>query len=88
MAREEQTYPTITVKLFASSREIIGKDKITLKLSEKMTALDLRRMILEQYPQVVGKIQFVIAINRKIADDAATVDQMDEVAILPPVSGG
>jgi molybdopterin converting factor subunit 1 len=88
MAREEQTYPTITVKLFASSREIIGKDKITLKLSEKMTALDLRRMILEQYPQVVRKIQFVIAINRKIADDATTVDQMDEVAILPPVSGG
>ena len=88
MAREERTYPTITVKLFASFREIIGKDKITLKLSEKMTALDLRRMILEQYPQVVSKIQFVIAINRKIADDAATVDQMDEVAILPPVSGG
>jgi molybdopterin converting factor subunit 1 len=74
--------------LFASSREIIGKDKITLKLSEKMTALDLRRMILEQYPQVLGKLQFVIAINRKIADDATTVDQMDEVAILPPVSGG
>jgi len=45
-------------------------------------------MILEQYPQVVSKIQFVIAINRKIADDATTVDQMDEVAILPPVSGG
>jgi molybdopterin converting factor subunit 1 len=88
MAREEQTYPTITVKLFASSREIIGKDKITLKLSEKTTALDLRRMILEQYPQIVRKIQFVIAINHKIADDATTVDQMDEVAILPPVSGG
>lgn len=89
MAREEeQTYPTITVKLFASSREIIGKDKITLKLSEKMTALDLRRMILEQFPQLAMKIQFVIAINRKIADDATTLDQMDEVAILPPVSGG
>lgn len=88
MAREEQTYPTITVKLFGSSREIIGKDKITLKLSEKMTALDLRRMILEQYPQVARKIQFVIAINRKIAGDATTVDPMDEVAILPPVSGG
>ena len=89
MAREEQTYPTIMVKLFASSREIIGKDKITLKLSEKMTALVIfRRMILEQYPQVAKKIQFVIAINRKIADDATMVDQMDEAAILPPVSGG
>ena len=87
MARGEQTYPTITVKLFASSKEIIGKDKITLKLSEKMTALDLRRMILEQYPQI-ARIQFVIAINRKIADDANTVEEMDEVAILPPVSGG
>jgi molybdopterin synthase sulfur carrier subunit len=53
-----------------------------------MTVRDLKRMILELYPVLITKIQLVIAVNHKIADDATTVNQLDEVAILPPVSGG
>ena len=87
MTNEQQLDPTITVKLFASSREIIGKDKIEVKLSEKMTVRDLREIILAtQSP--LSKIQFVIAVNHKVADDATTLNQMDEVAVLPAVSGG
>ncbi len=88
MTKEEQIHTTITVKLFASIREILGRDKITLNLSDKMYVRDLRKMILELSPPVLKKIQFVIAINYKIADDAAIINHMDEVAILPPVSGG
>lgn len=88
MTKEEQIHTTITVKLFASVREILGRDKITLNLSDKMYVRDLRKMILELSPLVLNKIQFVIAINYKIADDASIINHMDEVAILPPVSGG
>jgi molybdopterin converting factor subunit 1 len=87
VTNEQQLDPTITVKLFASSREIIGKDKIEVKLSGKMTVRDLREIILAtQSP--LSKIQFVIAVNHKVADDATTLNQMDEVAVLPAVSGG
>jgi molybdopterin converting factor subunit 1 len=87
VTNEQQLDPTITIKLFASSREIIGKDKIEVKLSEKMTVRDLREVILAtQSP--LSKIQFVIAVNHKVADDATAVNQMDEVAVLPAVSGG
>ena len=88
MTNEQQLDPTITVKLFASSREIIGKDKMTVKLSEKMTVRDLRKMILAIQPLPLSKIQFVIAVNHKVADDETTLNQMDEVAVLPAVSGG
>jgi molybdopterin converting factor subunit 1 len=79
----------VVVKLFASHREIVGKDKITLKSTDKMiTVRDLRRMISELFPSLPTKTQFVIAVNHKIADDSATISQVDEIAILPPVSGG
>jgi molybdopterin converting factor subunit 1 len=79
----------VVVKLFASCREIVGKDKITLKSTDKMiTARDLRRMISELFPSLPTRIQFVIAVNHKIANDSTIINQVDEVAILPPVSGG
>jgi molybdopterin converting factor subunit 1 len=88
MTNQEQLGRTISVKLFASSREIIGKDKMTVKLSEKMTVRDLRKVILAIKPLPLSKIQFVIAVNHKVADEATTLNQMDEVAVLPAVSGG
>ncbi|HET7391910.1 MAG TPA: MoaD/ThiS family protein [Nitrososphaeraceae archaeon] len=88
MTNQEQLDRAIIVKLFASSREIIGKDKMTVKLSEKMTVRDLRKMILAIQPLPLSKIQFVIAVNHKVADEATTLNQMDEVAVLPAVSGG
>jgi molybdopterin converting factor subunit 1 len=88
MTNQEQLGRTISVKLFASSREIIGKDKMTVKLSENMTVRDLRKVILAIKPLPLSKIQFVIAVNHKVADEATTLNQMDEVAVLPAVSGG
>jgi molybdopterin converting factor subunit 1 len=79
----------VVIKLFASHKDIIGKDKITLKMTEKITTVrDLKRMILEVFPSFPTKIQLVIAVNHKIAADDITINHLDEVAILPPVSGG
>lgn len=87
---QQEVNPSVVVKLFASSRELIGKDKITLRLSaDKMTTVrDLTKRILELYPSLSTKNQFVIAVNHKIADNDTAINQLDEVAILPPVSGG
>jgi molybdopterin synthase sulfur carrier subunit len=87
---QQEAKPGVVVKLFASSREHIGKDKITLKLTaDKMTTVrDLTERILELYPSLSTNNQFVIAVNHKIADYTTTINQLDEVAILPPVSGG
>jgi molybdopterin converting factor subunit 1 len=80
----------ITVKLFASSREIIGKDKIRLKLTDQMTTVgDLRKAILELYPSLhSSKVHFAIAVNHKVATDTTALNHLDEVALLPPISGG
>jgi molybdopterin converting factor subunit 1 len=78
----------VNIKLFASCRELIGKDKITLKLKNQMTVGDLRKKIPKLYPVLSGRIQFVIALNYEIANETTLISQRDEVASLPPVSGG
>ncbi|MFZ0509959.1 MAG: MoaD/ThiS family protein [Candidatus Nitrosopolaris sp.] len=87
---EEKLDLGVMVKFFASCRETIFKDTITLKLIDQMTVRDLGGMILKLYPSLASKIQFVVVAYKihKIADDATPINQMDEVAILPLVSGG
>ncbi len=54
-----------------------------------MTVGDLRRMLEQQYPSLsAARMQFSVAVNRKLADDMESIGQTDELAILPPISGG
>ena len=78
----------INVKLFASCRDLIGKDKITLKLENQITVGGLRKKILDLYPVLSRTTQFAIALNYEIVDETTYVKQKDEIAILPPVNGG
>jgi len=80
----------LMVKFFAYSRELVGKDTIKLKLKDKITTVrDLRNMIMEMYPSLSSMSKgFFVAVNHKLAHDDTIISQRDEVAVLPPVSGG
>jgi molybdopterin synthase sulfur carrier subunit len=83
---------TLKVKSFAILREIIGKERMTLKLPRKdegTTVADLRIRILELYPQISAqRIPIGIAVNAKMANDKSVINDFDEIALLPPISGG
>ena len=82
----------LKVRPFAILREIVGKGQTTLQLPRKKegtTVADLRRRILELYPEIPAqKIPFGIAVNAKIVDDESIINDFDEIALLPPISGG
>jgi sulfur-carrier protein len=83
---------TLRVKSFAILREIIGKEQITLQLPRKdegTSVADLRIRILELYPEISAhRIPFGIAVNAKMVNDKSVITDFDEIALLPPVSGG
>jgi molybdopterin converting factor subunit 1 len=88
MSKEELDLVSVKVKLFASSREIVGKEEISINLAKQTTVGELRKKIIEMHPALNNKISFVIAVNHKVADDSMVINHLDEVAVLPPVSGG
>lgn len=74
----------ITVKYFAGLREQIGKAEELFTLSEAMPIADV-------WKNVSGEIKsenVLMAINMEYVKSDAMVNEGDEVAFFPPVTGG
>lgn len=74
----------IDVRLFAGLRERAGTGRRSLELPEGATAGDVWALLdLGDEPPGLA-----VAVNRTYADRAAVLADGDEVALIPPVSGG
>jgi MoaE-MoaD fusion protein len=72
----------VSVRLFAGLRERAGSDHVAVELPDGASVADL----LAQMGLRPG--QCVVALNREYAPASATIGADDEVALIPPVSGG
>ncbi len=79
----------VTVKLFGGLREAAGAKELLVELPAGATASDLRARLAEDHPPVaeLGP-RLRIAVNQAVVAGEATLAEGDEVALLPPVSGG
>ncbi|AKG73171.1 molybdopterin converting factor subunit 1 [Salinicoccus halodurans] len=77
----------MNVLLFAGLKEKIGDSRVKLPVEEKITAGELRELIYASFPQVEGDV-FQIACNEAFVKDGHLIESGDEVALIPPVSGG
>src|ERR671923_1026502 len=72
----------VSVRLFAGLRERAGAARVEVELPDEATVADLLEAM-ELAPR-----SCVAAINREYAEPAARIAPGDEVALVPPVSGG
>jgi len=89
----DSQFINLKVKPFAILREIIGKQELILQFpckNGRPTLADLRNRILELYPKISAqRIPIGIAVNYKVVtDDKSVLNNFDEIALLPPISGG
>ncbi len=78
----------INILAFGIAKEICGGSNIRLEVSEHATAGDLKQLLAEQYPRLGGLASFLLAVNEEFAAPDTPLSARDEVAIIPPVSGG
>jgi molybdopterin synthase catalytic subunit len=74
----------ITVKLFAVLRERAGASEVTLELPEGARVRDA----IDSLASVTAGVPVVMAVNREYADADVVLSEADELALVPPVSGG
>jgi MoaE-MoaD fusion protein len=80
---------TLTVHLFARAADLAGAGAVRVELSPPATVFDLRAALAAQVPQLAALLaRSAVAVNHDFADDAHTLTASDEVAVIPPVSGG
>ena len=76
----------MTVKFFARAAEIAGCDSVQTDAAGNLK--DLRIWLTEQWPSL-HDTAFVTAVNLQIIhDENHQLNSNDEIAILPPFSGG
>lgn len=74
---------------FASVRDIIGQREIVLDLPEGTTADALLHRLMLEHPRLVGLApSLLLAVNREYVEKGRLLVEGDEVALIPPVSGG
>jgi molybdopterin synthase catalytic subunit len=79
----------VAVLLFGALREALGAKELSVELPERASVAELRALLLESQPAFAGfGARLRVAVNRRFAADAAALADGDEVAFLPPVSGG
>lgn len=74
------------ILFFAHLRDVMGKDFVCLELSGK-TIAEVKEILVETYPAL--KLDSgMAAINEEFARNEDIINAQDEIAFIPPVSGG
>ena len=82
---------TIKILFFAKSRELCGKSEITFRIQSKIICGDLLALICKEFDLEVIKGSLILALNEEYLDDSnrlLVIQEGDEVAVIPPISGG
>jgi molybdopterin synthase catalytic subunit len=79
----------VRARLFAVQRELAGTREVALELPEGATIADAWTSLVERFPVLAPGREFLrFARNGDYADAATPLTDGDEVAFIPPVSGG
>ncbi|HEV8537124.1 MAG TPA: MoaD family protein [Candidatus Limnocylindria bacterium] len=78
----------VNIRLFASYREAAGRGHFDLELPAGASVRDAIARILREHPLIAEGRQVVIARNREYVTPDAPLADGDELALIPPVSGG
>jgi molybdopterin converting factor subunit 1 len=79
----------VRVLLFAHARELAGADSVVVSLAMSATVADLRAVLAVRHPALASLLaRSALAVNHAFADNATPLSASDEIALIPPVSGG
>lgn len=82
---------TINLKIlfFANLKEIVGAPQILLEMEQGSKVKDLKKILIAQYPGIEDyQTALLVSINQNFSFDEDLLNNQDEIAFFPPVSGG
>lgn len=84
----------MTILLFGVTKDIVGSPSLSIPTSNlsgkriPKTVGELRDFLGNSYPKLKGLSSLAIAVNNTYAEDNEEINSYDEIALIPPVSGG
>jgi molybdopterin synthase sulfur carrier subunit len=78
----------LQVLAFGIAKDIFGAQTVNADLMEGAQVTDLKQQLEERYPRLKQLASYMIALNNEYANGEEALNERDEIAIIPPVSGG
>jgi len=78
----------LNILAFGIVKEIFKNSSVNIELNGAPTISNLRSVIERDYPRLKQLASYMIAVNNEYATADLIIEAKDEIAIIPPVSGG
>lgn len=79
---------TVRILAFGIAREICGSARFDLEIPGDCDTAQLKELLLKHYPAFYDLASLAIAVNGEYAPMNTALKNGDEIALIPPVSGG
>lgn len=79
---------TLQILAFGIARDILGARNVSFETPVTLTVGELKRQLLERYPAFGNLSSLLVAVNAEYEADEIILTEQDEIALIPPVSGG
>ncbi len=80
---------SVNVLFLGPAQDFAGVDSCTFEIDEPATVESVRAVVIERYPSLHAAMPSIrLAVNQRFAKDDTVVSNGDEIALIPPVSGG
>lgn len=78
------------VLLFGIAKDIVGESSFRFRDGENVpeSVYELKQRLKNNFPEFGKLTSLAVAVNSEYAEDEKGLNKGDEIAIIPPVSGG
>ena len=76
------------LKLFGIAKDIVGNNRLSVAAEHITTVGELKQWLSQQYPRLQQLRSMAVAVNSEYAEDHESLQNAQEIALIPPVSGG
>lgn len=78
----------LNILAFGISKDILGASSCTIDIDDQATVAQLKKKLLNEYKDFHKLTSLMIAVNSEYATTETLLKENDEIALIPPVSGG
>ena len=80
----------LKIKVFGILREKLKSNTLSIPINNNSISLEeLEEYLKKLYPYLyMNRINFVFAVNKAVCNENIHISSSDEIALIPPISGG